>query len=68
MVWVLVTRVLTFIVVGFKTTSTKIAGTKKTGETGDDFIMLLVVQEDELFVLTRTKGVDAVAACFVNDE
>ena len=68
MIWILVTCVLTFIVVGFKTTSAEIAGAKIPWEIGDDVIVLVVVQEDELFVLMRTKGVDAVAASFINDE
>ena len=42
---------LIFIVVRFQTKSTEIAGGKVAGQTGDDVIMVTIVQEHKLFVL-----------------
>ena len=68
MVWVVVTSVLTFMIVGFETASTEITVSKEPRETGEDVKVLMVVQECKLFVLTWTKGVNAVTACLVNDQ
>ena len=68
MVWIVFTSMLTFIVVGFEAAATEIVGTKNPRETGDDVIVLLIVQEDEVFVLGRTKCVHAVTAGFINDK
>ena len=68
MVWVVVTSVLTFMIVGFETASAEITVSKEPRETGDDVKVLMVVQEYKLFVLTWTKGVNAVTACLVNDQ
>ena len=68
MVWIVFTSMLTFIVVGFEAAATEIADTKTPRETGDDVIVLLIVQEDELFVLRLTKCVHAVNAGFINDK
>ena len=68
MVWVVVTIVLTFMIVGFETASAEITVSEEPRETGDDVKVLMVVQEYELFVLTWTKGVNAVTACLVNDQ
>ena len=68
MVWVVGASVLTFIIVGFKTASEKITVSKEPRETDHDVKVLMVVQEYKLFVLTWTKGVNAVTACLVNDQ
>ena len=60
MVWVVVTSVLTFMIVGIETASAEITVSKEPRETGDDVKVLMVVQEYKLFVLTWTKGVNAV--------
>ena len=68
MVWVVVTSVLTFMIVGIETASAEITVSKEPRETGDDVKVLIVVQEYKLFVLTWTMGVNAVTACLVNDQ
>ena len=68
MVWVVVTSVLNFMIVGFETASAEITVSKEPRETGDDVKVLMVVQEYKLFVLTWTKGVNAVTACLANDQ
>ena len=52
MVWVVVTSVLTFMIVGFETASAEITVSKEPRETGGDVKVLMVVQEYKLFVLT----------------
>ena len=42
---IIATTVLSLVAIGFKTPSAEIAGTKIAGETGDDIIMLLIVEE-----------------------
>ena len=68
MVWVVVTIVLTFMIVGFETASAEITVSKEPRETGENVKVLMVVQEYKLFVLAWTKGVNAVTACLVNDQ
>ena len=45
-------------VVGFPTMGTDVTGPEKSRQLGDDIIMVLVVQQDQLFVLRGSKGRD----------
>jgi len=54
----LVASMQSFMVIGFPTISTDITGPEKPRQTGDDIMMVLVVQQDELFVLKGSKGSD----------
>ena len=45
-------------VIGFLTVSTHIAGPEKARQTGNDIVMAFLVQEDQLFVLKRSKRGD----------
>ena len=45
-------------VVGFPTMGTDVTGPEKSRQLGDDIIMVLVVQQDQLFVLGGSKGRD----------
>ena len=47
-----------FMVIGFPTMGTDVAGPEKSGQLGDDIVMALVVQQDQLFVLRGSKGRD----------
>ena len=46
------------IVIGFPTGSTHVTGPKKSRQTGDDIVMAFLVEQDQLFVLDRTKDGD----------
>ena len=45
-------------VIGFPTVGTHVTGPEKSGQTGNDIVMTLVVQQDQLFVLSASKGGD----------
>ena len=45
-------------VVGFPTMGTDVTGPEKSGQLGDDIVMALVMQQDQLFVLKGAKGRD----------
>ena len=45
-------------VVGFPTMGTDVTGPEKPRQLGDDIVMALVVQQDQLFVLRASKGRD----------
>ena len=47
-----------FMVIGFPTMGTDVTGPEKSRQLGDDVIMVLVVQQDQLFVLRGAKGRD----------
>ena len=47
-----------FMVIGFPTMGTDVTGPEKSRQLGDDVIMVLVVQQDQLFVLRGSKGRD----------
>jgi len=47
-----------FVVMGFPTVGTHITGPEKTRQTGDDIVMLFLVQQDQLFVLGVSKRRD----------
>ena len=47
-----------FMVIGFPTMGTDVTGPEKSRQLGDDIIMVLVVQQDQLFVLRASKGRD----------
>ena len=46
------------MVIGFPTMGTDVTGPEKPRQLGDDVIMVLVVQQDQLFVLRGSKGRD----------
>ena len=45
-------------VVGFPTVGTDVTGPEKSRQLGDDIVMVLVMQQDQLFVLGGSKGRD----------
>ena len=46
---------LSLCVIGFPTVGTHVTGPEKIPQTGDDIVMLLLVQQDQLFVLGVSK-------------
>ena len=54
----LVASMVIFMVIGFPTMGTDVAGPEKSRQLGDDIVMALVMQEDQLFVLGGSKGRD----------
>ena len=55
-------------VVGFPTMSTDITGPEKSRQLGDDIVMVLVVQQDQLFVLKGAKGRDVERSLRIDQE
>ena len=49
---------LTFVVIGFPTVGTDVTGPEKSRQTGDDIVMALLVEQDQLFVLGVSKRRD----------
>ena len=47
-----------FVVIGFPTVGTHVTGSEKPRQTGNDIVMVLVVQQDQLFVLGVSKRRD----------
>ena len=47
-----------FMVIGFPTMGTDVTGPEKSRQLGDDIVMALVMQQDQLFVLKGSKGRD----------
>ena len=54
----LVASMMSLGVVGFPTMGTDVAGPEKSRQLGDDIVMALVMQQDQLFVLKGSKGRD----------
>ena len=54
----LVASMVIFMVIGFPTMGTDVAGPEKSRQLGDDIVMALVMQQDQLFVLKGSKGCD----------
>ena len=54
----LVASMVIFMVIGFPTMGTDVAGPEKSRQLGDDIVMALMMQEDQLFVLKGSKGCD----------
>jgi len=52
----------TLIVVRFEATGTKITSTKEARQGGNDIVMVVVVQQHELFVLGWSEGGDGVTS------
>ena len=44
-----------FVVIGFPTVGTHVTGPEKSRQTGDDIVMALLVEQDQLFVLGVSK-------------
>ena len=55
-------------VVGFPTMGTDVAGPEKSRQLGDDVIMALVMQQDQLFVLGGAKGRDVKRAMGIHQQ
>ena len=53
-----VASMVIFMVIGFPTVGTDVTGPEKSRQLGDDVVMVLVVQQDQLFVLRGSKGRD----------
>ena len=68
MVGVVVAGMSAFVVVRFQATTAEIAGHEKVRQFHDDVIMVIIVQEHELFILRWAKVENAVTTCFVNQE
>jgi len=49
---------MSLCVIGFPTVITHITGSKKSRQTSNDIVMALVVQQDQLFVLSASKRSD----------
>ena len=54
----LVASMMSLGVVGFPTMGTDVTGPEKSRQLGDDIVMALVMQQDQLFVLKGSKGRD----------
>ena len=59
---------VTFMVIGFPTMGTDVAGPEKSRQLGDDIIMALVMQQDQLFVLKGSKGRDVKRAMGIHQQ
>jgi len=55
-------------VVGFPTMGTDVTGPEKSRQLGDDIIMVLVMQQDQLFVLKGAKGRDVKRAMGIHQQ
>ena len=55
-------------VVGFPAMGTDVAGPEKSGQLGDDIVMALVMQQDQLFVLGGAKGRDVKRAMGIHQQ
>ena len=67
-VLLLVASMVIFMVIGFPTMGTDVAGPEKSWQLGDDVIMVLVVQQDQLFVLRGAKGRDVKRAMGIHQQ
>ena len=57
-----------FMVIGFPTMGTDVTGPEKSGQLGDDIVMALVMQQDQLFVLGGSKGRDVKRAMGIHQQ
>ena len=57
-----------FMVIGFPTMGTDVAGPEKSRQLGDDVIMTLMMQQDQLFVLGGAKGRDVKRAMGIHQQ
>ena len=57
-----------FMVIGFPTMGTDVTGPEKSRQLGDDIIMVLVMQQDQLFVLKGAKGRDVKRAMGIHQQ
>ena len=64
----LVASMMSLGVVGFPTMGTDVAGPEKSRQLGDDIIMVLVMQQDQLFVLKGSKGRDVKRAMGIHQQ
>ena len=56
------------MVIGFPTMGTDVTGPEKPRQLGDDIIMALVMQQDQLFVLRASKGRDVKRAMGIHQQ
>ena len=56
------------MVIGFPTMGTDVTGPEKSRQLGDDIVMALVMQQDQLFVLRASKGRDVIGAMGIHQQ
>lgn len=68
MVWIVLTRVLSLVVLGFETAGAKITGAKEPRKGVDVIIMPCVVEKHQLFFLGWSEGCHVIPASGIHQQ